>query len=54
MSEPITVTYLDLDRLIDECGLDTYERDVVDRLMEGYNRQDVADMKKREIEEITQ
>lgn len=43
MSEPVTVTYLDLDRLIEKCGLTDKEKFVVDLLMRGYTRSDIRD-----------
>ena len=45
MSEPVMVTYLDLDRLIATCGLEEDEREVVGMLMRGYNRKDVAELR---------
>ena len=44
MSEPITVTYLDLDRLIDTCGMSESQRQVVAMLMQGYSKSDIAEM----------
>lgn len=44
MSEPVTVTYLDLDRLIDTCGLTDEEKRTVEMLMEGYTRGDIAEL----------
>lgn len=43
MSEPVTVTYLDLDRLIDKCELTKLEQLVLDLLMRGYTRSDIRD-----------
>lgn len=43
MSEPVTVTYMDLDRLIDKCGLTEKEKYIVDLLMLGYTRSDIRD-----------
>ena len=44
MSEPITVTYLDLERCIERCGLTDDERKVVELLMQGYTKSDIRDM----------
>lgn len=41
MSEPVTVTYMDLDRLIGKCGLTEREKFIVDLLMRGYTRSDI-------------
>ena len=43
MSEPVTVTYMDLDRLIGKCGLTEREKFIVDLLMRGYTRSDIRD-----------
>ena len=43
MSEPVTVTYMDLDRLIEKCGLTEREKFIVDLLMRGYTRSDIRD-----------
>ena len=43
MSEPVTVTYLDLDRLIGKCELTKLEQLVLDLLMRGYTRSDIRD-----------
>lgn len=43
-SEPITVTYLDVDHLIKTCGLTGLQRKVVDLLMRGYTEADIAQM----------
>lgn len=43
MSEPVTVTYLDLDRLISKCELTKPEQLVLDLLMRGYTRSDIRD-----------
>ena len=43
MSEPVTVTYLDLDRLISKCDLTKLEQLVLDLLMRGYTRSDIRD-----------
>ena len=43
MSEPVTVTYLDLDRLIGKCDLTKLEQLVLDLLMRGYTRSDIRD-----------
>lgn len=42
-SEPILVTYLDLERLMNTCGLSKMERETVDYLMQGYSAADIAD-----------
>lgn len=44
MSEPVTVTYLDLERLIDTCGLTDDEKKIVELLMLGYTKIDIRDM----------
>lgn len=44
MSEPITVTYLDLEHLIDSCDMTDDQRKVVELMMQGYTRTDIADM----------
>lgn len=41
-SEPVFVTYLDLDTLIECSGLSRSERYVVDRLMYGYQQAEIA------------
>lgn len=38
------MTYLDLDRLIETCGLTKGQKQVVDLLMDGYTESDIADM----------
>ena len=53
MSEPITVTYLDLDRLIDTCGLTESERKIVELLMQGYTKPDIREMTKAEASMIS-
>ena len=42
--EPVFLTYLDLDRLIAECGLSLSQHRVVQSLMEGYSLTDSAEM----------
>ena len=42
-SEPILCTYIDLERLIETCGLSAAERKTVDYLMLGYSTADIAD-----------
>ena len=42
-SEPILCTYLDLERLINTCGLSPAEQKTVDYLMLGYMVADIAD-----------
>lgn len=42
-SEPITVTYLDLDELIETCGLSKLEHSVINRLMFGYGVVDIGE-----------
>lgn len=44
MDEPVFLTYVDLDRLIEQCGLSNLQRSVVNALMEGYYITDCADM----------
>lgn len=41
--EPVFLTYVDLDRLIDEAPLSSGERTVVTALMEGYTIGDIAE-----------
>lgn len=43
MSEPVTVTYMDLERLIDTCGLTDDEKKIVELLMLGYTKIDIKD-----------
>lgn len=42
-SEPILCTYIDMERLIEECGLSKGERETVDYLMLGYSAADIAE-----------
>ena len=42
--EPVFLTYLDLDRLIAECGLSPSQHSIVKTLMEGYSLTDCAEM----------
>lgn len=42
-SEPVLVTYIDLDRLIDAAPLAKAERKIIDWLMKGYAFDDIAD-----------
>ena len=44
MSEPVTVTYMDLDRLIDTCGLSGEEMKIVDLLMRGWTKSDIDEL----------
>lgn len=53
MSEPISVTYLDLERLIDTGGLTDDETIVVERLMMGYTRTDIAEAMKWGTEKVS-
>ena len=41
--EPIFVTYVDLDVLIETCKLSKMQRTVLDMLMLGYSERDIAD-----------
>ena len=43
MSEPITVTYLDLDHLIETAGLTDAQRHTVHLLMQGWTEVDIAE-----------
>lgn len=43
MYEPVFCTYLDLDDLIETCGLSVGERRVIDALMEGHTITDIAE-----------
>ena len=43
MSEPITVTYLDLDHLIETAGLTDAQRKTVHLLMQGWTEVDIAE-----------
>lgn len=45
MNEPVLSTYIDLDRLIDGCGLSAQQRMIVDMLMRGYSFEDIAELK---------
>ena len=45
MSEPVTVTYMDLDRLIDTCGLSDEEMKIVDLLMRGWTKSDIDELR---------
>ncbi len=42
MYEPVYCTYLDLDRLIETCGLSDGQRRIVDDLMTGHTLTDIA------------
>ena len=42
-SEPVLVTYIDLDNLIETAHLTRAERQIVHRLMEGYSGTDIAE-----------
>ena len=44
MSEPITVTYMDLDALIDACEFTESEEKVIDLLMRGWTKSDIAEL----------
>lgn len=41
--EPVLCTYIDLDTLIETCGLSDMQKLVVTRLMQGYSFEDVAE-----------
>lgn len=43
--EPVFVTYADLDVLISSCGLSPPQRQVVDLLMLGYTKKEIADLR---------
>lgn len=43
ISEQILATYMDLDRLIETCGLSARQRQIVRLLMDGYTITDVAE-----------
>lgn len=43
MSEPITVTYLDLDHLIETAGLTDAQKNTVHLLMQGWTEVDIAE-----------
>lgn len=43
MSEPITVTYLDLDHLIETAGLTEAQKKTVHLLMQGWTEADIAE-----------
>lgn len=53
MSEPISVSYLDLDRLIETCGLTESQRKVVDLLMKGWTEREIADEAKCTRDRVT-
>lgn len=44
MDEPVRCTYIDLDRLIEHCGLDGRQEVTVTMLMLGYTSTDIAEM----------
>lgn len=44
LDEPVFLTYVDLDRLIDQCGLSRMQHKVVKVLMDGYSLTDCAEM----------
>lgn len=44
MYEPVFLTYVDLDRLIEQCGLSKAQRKVIGVLMAGYCITDCAEM----------
>lgn len=52
MDEPIRCTYIDLDRLIESCGLDGRQEVVVTLLMHGYTCGDIAEMLGLRFEEV--
>ena len=43
MDEPVRCTYIDLDRLIERCGLNAREQATVAMLMTGYTMDDIAE-----------
>ena len=52
MSEPILCTYIDLDHLIERCGLSPWQREIVRRLMDGYTMLDIAKLTDRALTTI--
>lgn len=42
MFEPVLCTYIDLDRLIERCGLSSQQENIVTWLMKGYTPEDIA------------
>lgn len=44
MHEPVFLTYVDLDRLIEQCSLSAMQRGIVKTLMDGYSIVDCAEM----------
>lgn len=52
LSEPITVTYLDLDRLLDKAELTSAQRNIVELLMQGWSRRDIAEVLKIEADAV--
>lgn len=53
MSEPITATYLDLERLIDTCCLTKDEKQIIELLMMGYTKADIRDTANIEMDTIS-
>lgn len=53
-SEPITVTYMDLDRLIETCGLTPGELEIVGLIMFGYGFTDIAAVKEVTVQAVNQ
>lgn len=45
MNEPLLTTYIDMDQLIEHCGLTKQQRMIVDMLMTGYSFEDIAELK---------
>lgn len=43
LNEDVSCIYIDLDSLIDGCGLNSYQRTVVDEMMKGYAVADIAE-----------
>ena len=43
--EPIICTYIDLERLIDECRFSSREKQILDDLMYGYTPSDIGEMR---------
>ena len=52
LSEPITVTYLDLDRLLEAAELTKVQRNIIELLMQGWSRRDVAEVLKIEADTV--
>lgn len=50
--DPVTNTFIDLDRLIELCKFTKSEKSVLDLLMYGYSRRDIAELREVDISTI--